>query len=150
MEGARGAGWRGGAHPVCGLEVHPLLHEALEGGEVAARRRIEKRLLRLRAQPSALSASQEPGWGPGLGAGAKVGARGRRRWRWRSMHRLCLLVRLLGLWRAVAVHASHGAYSCLARNPHACAGLCRSRSAYNHGTWWPFEGAYTAVVSIDC
>ena len=110
MQGARGAGGRGGAHgAACGLEVHPLLHEALEGGEVAHHRRVAKSLLRLRAQPSALSASQEPGWGPRLGVGARAGARGRRRWRWRSMHRLCLLVRLLGLWRAVAVHASRGA-----------------------------------------
>ena len=75
MEGARGAGGRGGAHPVCGLEVHPLLHEALEGGEVAILRRIAKSLLRLRAQPSALSASQVPGWGPSWGWGQGRGNR---------------------------------------------------------------------------
>ena len=46
---------------VCVLKVHPLLHEAGEGGEVALERRIDKSLLRLRAQPSALSASQELG-----------------------------------------------------------------------------------------
>ena len=71
MQGAGEGGWRGGAHPAAfGLKVHPLLHEALEGGEVALLRRIEKsRLLRLRAQPSALSASQEPGWGQGWGWG---------------------------------------------------------------------------------
>ena len=60
------------AHPVFGLEVHPVLHEALEGGEVALLRRIAKsRLLRLRAQPSALSASHDragsQGWGLGPG-----------------------------------------------------------------------------------
>ena len=55
-----GGGWRGGAHLVHGIHVHPLLHEALEGGEVALRRRLAKILL-LRAQPSALSASQEQG-----------------------------------------------------------------------------------------
>ena len=71
--GGWGGGWRGGAHvAVCGLEVHPLLHEALEGGEVALLRRIAKsRLLRLRAQPSALSASHDragsQGWGLGPG-----------------------------------------------------------------------------------
>ena len=59
-EGAEG-GWRGGAHLVCGLKVHPLRHEALDGGEVALHRRAEKSLLRLRAQPSALNASQEQG-----------------------------------------------------------------------------------------
>ena len=59
-EGA-GGGSRGVAHAVCGLKVHPLLHEALEGGEVAIPRRLAKSLLRLRAQPSALSASQEQG-----------------------------------------------------------------------------------------
>ena len=63
--GGWGGGGRGGAHVVFGLEVHPRLHEALEGGEVAVHRRIEKSLLlRLRAQPSALSASQERGCGP--------------------------------------------------------------------------------------
>ena len=99
--GLGGGGWRGGADVVCGLELNPLLHEALEGGEVALLRRLEKSLLlRLRAQPSALSASQEPGWGPRLGAGAKVGARGRRRWRWRSMHTAAALARALA--RAVA------------------------------------------------
>ena len=56
-----GGGWRSGAHMVCVLKVHPLLHEAGEGGEVALERRIDKSLLRLRAQPSALSASQELG-----------------------------------------------------------------------------------------
>ena len=71
-----GAGGRGGAHPAFGLEVHPLLHEALEGGEVAPLRRLAKSLLRLRAQPSALSASQVPGWGPRLGAGTKVWGQG--------------------------------------------------------------------------
>ena len=97
MQGAGGGGGRGGAHIAAfGIHVHPLLHEALEGGEVALLRRIEKSLLlRLRAQPSALSASQEPGWGPRLGAGAKVGARGRRRWRWRSMHTAAVLARAL-------------------------------------------------------
>ena len=59
-EGA-GGGSRGVAHAVCGLKVHPLLHEALEGGEVALLRCLEKSLLRLRAQPSALSASQDQG-----------------------------------------------------------------------------------------
>ena len=59
--GGLGAGWRVGAHVVCGIHVHPLRHEAGEGGEVALLRRLEKSLLRLRAQPSALSASQEPG-----------------------------------------------------------------------------------------
>ena len=60
--GERAAGWlRGGAHIVCGIHIHPLLHEAGEGGEVALLRRIKKSLLRLRAQPSALSASQEQG-----------------------------------------------------------------------------------------
>ena len=67
--GGWGGGGRGGVHPAFGLVVHPLLHEALEGGEVAVHRRIAKSLLRLRAQPSALSASQEPGWGPRLGQG---------------------------------------------------------------------------------
>ena len=52
---------RGGAHLVCGIHVHPLLHEAGEGGEVALLRRLDKILLRLWAQPSALSASQEQG-----------------------------------------------------------------------------------------
>mmetsp|Transcript_66162 Transcript_66162/g.159667 ORF Transcript_66162/g.159667 Transcript_66162/m.159667 type:complete len:253 (+) Transcript_66162:110-868(+) len=44
---------------VCGMHVHPLVHEAGEGGEVALARRIEKVLLRLRAQPEppAVSAS---------------------------------------------------------------------------------------------
>ena len=46
-EGPVGGGWRGGAHLAFGLEVHPLLHEALEGGEVAIPRRSEKSLLRL-------------------------------------------------------------------------------------------------------
>ena len=46
---------QGGAHPMPGIHVHPLLQEALEGGEVARTRRLEKSLLRLRAQPSALS-----------------------------------------------------------------------------------------------
>ena len=96
MQGAGG----GGAHHVCGIHVHPLLHEALEGGEVALLRRIEKSQLRLRAQPSALSASQEPGWGPRLGAGARVGARGRRRWWRRSMHTAAVLA--CALARAVA------------------------------------------------
>ena len=54
-----GGGWRGGAYLVFGLKVHPLLHEAGEGGEVALLRCLEKSLLRLRAQPSALSPSQE-------------------------------------------------------------------------------------------
>eukprot|EP00964_Phaeocystis_antarctica_P110829 scaffold75167_cov56-Phaeocystis_antarctica.AAC.2 len=56
-----GGGWRGGAHLVCGIHVHPHLDEALEGGEVAIPRRLAKSLLRLRAQLSALSASQEQG-----------------------------------------------------------------------------------------
>ena len=30
-----GGGCRGGAYLACGIHVHPLLHEALEGGEVA-------------------------------------------------------------------------------------------------------------------
>ena len=51
----------GGAHLVGGIHVHPLLHEAGEGGEVALLRRLKKILLRLRAQSSALSASQEQG-----------------------------------------------------------------------------------------
>ena len=59
-EGA-GGGWQDVAHIGCGLKVHPLLHEAGEGGEVALLRRLAKSLLRLRAQPSALSASQEQG-----------------------------------------------------------------------------------------
>ena len=68
-EGA-GGGWRGSAHAICGIHVHPrshealeggeLRHEALEGGEVALLRRLDKSQLRLRAQPSALSASREP------------------------------------------------------------------------------------------
>ena len=71
-EGCRGlgGGWRSSAHVASGLELHPLLHEALEGGEVALTRRIAKSLLRLRAQPSALSASQEPGWVQGWGLGS--------------------------------------------------------------------------------
>ena len=52
-----GGGWRGGAHLECCIHVHPLLHEAGEGGEVALTRRIEKILLRLRAQAPTLSAS---------------------------------------------------------------------------------------------
>eukprot|EP00964_Phaeocystis_antarctica_P072064 scaffold44033_cov50-Phaeocystis_antarctica.AAC.1 len=52
-----GSGWQGGAHLECCIHVHPLLHEAGEGGEVALARRIEKVLLRLRAQPPAVSAS---------------------------------------------------------------------------------------------
>ena len=54
-----GSGWQGGAHLECCIHVHPLLHEAGEGGEVALARRIEKVLLRLRAQPEppAVSAS---------------------------------------------------------------------------------------------
>ena len=68
--GLGAGGGRGGAHLVCGIHVHPLLHEALEGGEVALLRRIAKSLLRLRAQPSALSASQEPGWVQGWGLGS--------------------------------------------------------------------------------
>ena len=52
-----GGGWRGGAHLECCIRVHPLLHEAGEGGEVALARRIEKILLRLRAQAPTLSAS---------------------------------------------------------------------------------------------
>ena len=52
-----GSGWQGGAHLECCIHVHPLLHEAGEGGEVALTRRIEKILLRLRAQPPTLSAS---------------------------------------------------------------------------------------------
>jgi hypothetical protein len=61
-EGAAG-GSRGGAHLICGLEVHPLRHEALEGGEVALPCRLDKILLRLRAQPSALSAvAGSKGW----------------------------------------------------------------------------------------
>ena len=68
-EGA-GGGWRGSAHAICGIHIHPLRHEALEGGElrhealeggeVALLRRLDKSQLRLRAQPSALSASREP------------------------------------------------------------------------------------------
>ena len=57
---------RGGAHLVCGIHVHPLLHEAGDGGEDALPRRLDKIILRLRAQPSALSVSQELGacvWG---------------------------------------------------------------------------------------
>ena len=69
MQGAGGGGGRGGAHVVYGIHVHPLLHEALEAGEVALLRRLVKSLLRLRAQPSALSASQEPGWRQGWGLG---------------------------------------------------------------------------------
>ena len=52
---------RGGAHLVCGIHVHPLLHEALDGGEDALLRRLDKIILRLRAQPSALRTSQEQG-----------------------------------------------------------------------------------------
>ena len=60
-EGA-GGGWRGGAH-LFGLKVHPLRHEAREGGEVALPCRLDKILLRLRAQPSALSAvAGSKGW----------------------------------------------------------------------------------------
>ena len=61
--GYAGGGERlaGGAHIVCSLKVHPLLHEASEGGEVALLRRLKKILLRLRAQSSALSVSQEQG-----------------------------------------------------------------------------------------
>ena len=59
-EGA-GGGSRGGAHHVFGINVPPLLREAGEGGEDALIRRLDKSLLRLRAQPSALSASQELG-----------------------------------------------------------------------------------------
>ena len=71
-EGARG-GWRGGAYLlVCGIHVHPLLHEAGEGGEVALLRRLVKSLLRLRAQPPALSAPQELG-----GEGRACGEAGR-------------------------------------------------------------------------
>ena len=36
------AAGRGGAHPVFGLKVHLLLHEAGEGGEVAPLRRLAK------------------------------------------------------------------------------------------------------------
>ena len=62
-----GGGWRSSAHVASSLELHPLLHEVLEGGEVALLRRLEKSLLLLQAQPSALSASREPGWGQGWG-----------------------------------------------------------------------------------
>jgi hypothetical protein len=58
VQGAVG-GWRGGAHRACGIHVQPLLHEAGEGGEVALPRRLDKSHLCLRAQPLALSASQE-------------------------------------------------------------------------------------------
>ena len=47
VQGA-GGGWRGGAHLVCGIHVHPLLYEAGEGFEVltcATRRRVAKSLL---------------------------------------------------------------------------------------------------------
>ena len=55
--------WRGGAHLVFGLKVHPLRHEAREGGEVAIPRRLDKSRLRLRAQPSTLSAvAGSKGW----------------------------------------------------------------------------------------
>ena len=132
-EGAGGGGWRGGAHPgfVCGLEVHPLLHEALEGGEVALLGRIEKSRLRLRAQPSALSASQELGWGPRLGAGAKVGVRGGWRWRWRSMHTAAALARALA--RAVACgRCACEAWGIFLSSPEPT-GMCwPTRSAYNH------------------
>ena len=48
--GGRECGLLGGAHPFCGLEVHPLFHEAGEFGEVALPRRLKnKGLLRLRA-----------------------------------------------------------------------------------------------------
>ena len=50
-----GRGGRGGAHVGGGLKVHPLRHEALEGGEVALLRRLGKSRSRLRAQPFALS-----------------------------------------------------------------------------------------------
>ena len=77
-----GGGWRGGAHPASCLNVHPLLHEAFKGGEVAILRCLVKLPLRLRAQPSALSASQEQG-GERLGGvhdrsyiGAKGGVEG--------------------------------------------------------------------------
>ena len=138
--GGWGGGWRGGAHvAVCGLEVHPLLHEALEGGEVALLRRIAKSLLPLRAQPSALSASQEPGWGPRLGAGAKVGARGRRRWRWRSMHTAAALARAHTLiqyacCRLLLTMPIRGAYSC--HSPESTSmrrPMPKPYSAYNHG-----------------
>ena len=59
---------------LCGLKVHPLLLEAGEGGEVALLCRLDKSLLRLRAQPSALSASQEPGSEARAGGGASRGA----------------------------------------------------------------------------
>ena len=47
--GGCGSGWRGGAHPFCGFEVHPLLHKAGEGGKLTLPRRVAKSLLRLRA-----------------------------------------------------------------------------------------------------
>ena len=88
-EGA-GGGWRGGAHLVCGLKVHPLHHEALEGCEVATPRRLAKILIRLRAQPSALSASQEPAGearargeaSRGAGSGSRSAVRAGRGWGW--------------------------------------------------------------------
>ena len=52
-----GSGWQGGAHLERCIHVHPLLHEAGKGGEVALARRIEKILLRLRTQPPTVSAS---------------------------------------------------------------------------------------------
>ena len=58
----QGAGWRGGAHVVCGIHVHSPQHEAGERDEVALRTRLDKIHLRLQAQPSTLSASQEQ-WG---------------------------------------------------------------------------------------
>ena len=45
-EGA-GGGWQDVAHIGCGLKVHPLLHEAGEGGEVALPCRFGESLLRL-------------------------------------------------------------------------------------------------------
>ena len=61
LDAGAGGGLRGGAHGASGLKVNPLLHEALDGGEVALPHRLVKSLLRLWARPSALSASQEQG-----------------------------------------------------------------------------------------
>ena len=49
--GGLGAGGGAAAHPVSGLHVHPLVHEAGEGGEVALGRRVAKIRLRLPAPP---------------------------------------------------------------------------------------------------
>ena len=80
-------GWRGASDLASDLNVHPLLHDAGEGGEVAFPRcQHDNSLLRLWAQPFALSASHEPG-GEERRCGRLAGVQGiRQRWGWRMLY----------------------------------------------------------------